>query len=112
MQPQPDAGRRFAKTGEERGAKQHLDAIWQSYTEHAIGGARIEGLFPRHQRLDLGKRNPHRVNERQGAGRRAHAVRGAREEFVAKQRAQARKVVAHRRLPNADPRRGAGDAAL
>ena len=112
MQPQPDARRCFAKIGEKRRAKQRLDAVGQADAEHAIGGAGIEGSLPRHQRLDLRERDPHRVDERQGSRRWAHAVRRAGEKFVAKQRAQAREVVAHRRLPNADARRGPGDAAL
>ena len=48
----------------------------------------------------------------EGAGRGAHALRGAGQELVAEQRAQAGEVVAHRRLAEPDAGRGAGDAAL
>ncbi len=45
-------------------------------------------------------------------GGRLHAGRGAHEQIVGKQAAQARQRVAHRRLRQADPGGGAGHGAL
>jgi hypothetical protein len=46
------------------------------------------------------------------AGGRLHAPRGAHEQIVGKEAAQARQRVAHRRLRQADPFGGAGHGAL
>ena len=62
--------------------------------------------------LDLGQRDPHRVDQGECARRRAHALRASGQELVAEQRAQAGEVVAHGRLAEADPGGGTRDIAL
>ena len=112
VQPQPDAGRGLAEMGEQRGTEQHLHAVRQPDPEQPLGRPGVERLVPGDQGLDLGERDPHRVDQGEGARGRAHALRPSGQELVAEQRAQAGEVVAHGRLPEADAGRGARHAAL
>jgi hypothetical protein len=78
----------------------------------ALGRAGIEGLAAGQERLHLGERGPHGLGERQRPGGGPHPLGPAGEQLVAEQGAQAGEIVAHRRLAEPDPGRGAGDAAL
>ena len=107
-----DAGRDLAQAREQGRHDQDFHAVRQSEPECSLRRRRIEGLVARYQRLDLGQRGPHRLDQRHRAGGEAHAVGPARQQFVAEQVPQAREVVAHRRLTNADARRSSRDAPL
>ena len=112
VQAQPDAGCGLAEVGEQRGTEQHLHAVRQPDPEQPLGGPGVERLVPGHQGRDLGEGDPHRIDQGEGAGGGAHALRSPGQELVAEQCAQAGEVVAHGRLPEADAGRGARDAAL
>ena len=62
--------------------------------------------------LDMFDRRRDQRGDLARAGGRLHAGRGAHEQIVGKQAAQARQRVAHRRLRQADAAGGAGHGAL
>ena len=89
-----------------------LDGVGKADPECAVGGGGIERLALEHRRLDLGERDPHRIGERKRARCRPHAFGAARQQLIAKQRAQPREIVAHRRLAKPNAGRRARNAAL
>lgn len=109
---QPDSGRLPENGREQARAEQHLDASRRGNGEGALDRTWVEGVFPKHDRLELPQRRPCRLDEGHGTRRERHAVRNAGQQFVAEQLAQTRQAAAHRRLPYANLLRGASDAPL
>ena len=98
--------------GEQGGADQHLHAVRQPDPEQPLGRAWIETVVAGDHGLDLGQRNPHGVHQGERARRRTHALGPPGQELVTEHRAQAREVVAHGRLTQADAGSGARHIAL
>ena len=110
--PQMNAGRDLAHARQQRRHDQDFHAVRQSEPECSHRRCRIEGLFARHQRLDLRQHGPHRLEQRHRARGEAHALGAACEKFVTEQLAQPREVVTHRGLADADAAGGARHAPL
>ena len=75
-------------------------------------GRRVEAGAEVERRLDLLDRRRDQRRDLAGPRGRLHAVRGAHEQIVGEQPAQARQRVAHRRLRQADATGGTGYGAL
>jgi len=112
VEPQTDTRRDLAQARQQSRNDQDFHAVRQSQPESSRRRRRIEGFVSRYQRLDAGQRGPHRLNQCRRARGQAQALRPSRQELVAEQVPQAREVVAHCRLTDADASRSARDATL
>ena len=80
--------------------------IGQADRQRALGRCRIERQRVGKSGRDFLHRTLDRTGELAGARRRLHAAGGANEEIILEEVAQAVEGVAHRRLGDADARRG------
>ncbi len=106
------AGGLGAEAGQQRRDHHQRAEIDAGDREGTAGRAGLEGLWLGEGAVDLAERAADGSDQLLGAGRREHASRRAHQQRVAEELAEAAQGMAHRRLGEADPRRGAGDAAL
>ena len=109
---QPHAGGFALHPLDQRRQELDLAEVRHVEAERAGRGGRVEARAVGERRLEQRQRLPHRPGQLAGEGRRVHAARGAQEERVAEERPQPRERVGHRRLRQAQARRGGRDAAL
>jgi hypothetical protein len=107
-----DAGRDLTHARQQRRQDQDLHTVGQSEPESSDRRRWVEGLIARHQRFDLRQQGLQRLQQRHRVRSEAHAIGTPRQELVTEQFPQAREVMAHRGLANANPGRGPRDAAL
>ncbi len=107
-----DAGRDFAQPRRQIRQKQQLHLARHAQPERAALGGRIEHIRRQNRRLRLPERLPHRASQMERPRRRLHLLPHADEKLVLKQRPQGGEIMAHRRLLDFQPPRGARNVHL